>query len=55
MENSMEFPEKTKQIGHVIQQTPPGHISRQNSICKGYLHPYVHISTVYNTQDMGTT
>ena len=54
MENSMEFPEKTKQIGHVIQQTPPGHISRQNRISKRYMFPYVHNSTVQGSQNMET-
>ena len=31
----------------------PGHISRQNKLqLKSYMHPYVHCSTIHNSQDM---
>ena len=30
-------------------------ISRQNSNPKRYMHPYVHSSTIYSSQDMETT
>ena len=30
----------------------PGYISREKYGLKGYLHPSVHCSTVYNSQDM---
>ena len=33
----------------------PGHISRENHNSKSYMHPNVHCSTVYNSQDMETT
>ena len=33
----------------------PGHISKENHGLKGYMHPSVHYSTVYNSQDMEAT
>ena len=33
----------------------PGHISGENHNLKRYLHPNVHCSTVYNSQDMEAT
>ena len=33
----------------------PGHISREKHDLKGYMHPNVHCSTVYNSQDMEAT
>ena len=33
----------------------PGHISRENYKLKRYSHPYVHSSTIYNSQDMEAT
>ena len=33
----------------------PGHISRQNFHWIRYMHPYVHCSTICNSQDMETT
>jgi len=30
----------------------PGHVSEENHDPKGYMHPGVHCSTVYNSQDM---
>ena len=46
------FHKKLKQIGHVIQQPPPEHISRQNHISKIYMFPYVHNSTVQGSQNI---
>ena len=33
----------------------PGHISREKHGLKKYMHPNVHFSTVYNSQDMEAT
>ena len=33
----------------------PGHISRENHNLKRHMHPNVHSSTIYNSQDMETT
>ena len=33
----------------------PVHISRENSNLKRYIHPSIHCSTIYNSQDMETT
>ena len=33
----------------------PGYILQQNYNLKGYIHPYIHNSTIYNIQDMETT
>ena len=33
----------------------PGHISRENCNSKKYMHPYVHSSTIHNSQDMEAT
>ena len=33
----------------------PGHISRENHGLKGYMHPSIHCSTVYNSQGMEAT
>ena len=33
----------------------PGHIPRQNCNSKRYMHPHVHSSTIYNSQDMETS
>ena len=39
----------------MICNPPPGHISRENSNSKRYMHPNVHCSTIYNIQDMEAT
>ena len=55
-ENSMEVSQKTKNRITVRLSNPtPGHISRQNYNSKRYIHFYVHISTIYNSQDTKTT
>ena len=33
---------------------PPGHISRQHFNSKRYMHPSVHKSTIYHSQDIET-
>ena len=33
----------------------PGHISRENHSSRRYMHPSVHCSTIYNSQDMEAT
>ena len=49
----MEVPKKTKNRVAVWFSNPtPGHISGENSNSKRYIHPYVHSSTVYNSQNM---
>ena len=56
MENSMEVPQKTKNwVAIWSNNSTPGHIPRQNYNSKRYMHPYVHGSTIYNSQDMETT
>ena len=56
MENSMEVSQKTTNRATILSSNPtPGHIPRQNYNLKGYMHPYVHSSTIYNSQDMETT
>ena len=33
----------------------PGHVFRENSHLKRYMHPNVHCSTIHNSQDMEAT
>ena len=52
-ENSMEVPQKSKNRITIWSSNPtPGHIFRQNYKSKQYMHPYVHSSTIPNSQDM---
>ena len=39
----------------MIQQSHSWHISGQNYNSERYMHPYVHSSTIHNSQDMETT
>ena len=56
MESSMEVPPKTKNRVAVWFCNPtPGHIPRQSYNSKRYMYPYVHSSTIHNSQDMETT
>ena len=56
MENTMEVPQKTKNSITIWFSNPtPEHISIQNSNPKRYMHPYVHSSTIHNSQNMDTT
>ena len=53
MENSMEIPLKTKNIATICSSNlTPGHISGGNHNLKRYMHPNVHRTTIYNSQDM---
>ena len=55
MKNSMKAPLKTKTKATILFSTPtPGHISRENHKLKRCIHPNVHCSTIYNSQDLGT-
>ena len=51
----MEIPQKTKNRIIIWSSSPtPGHIPRQNYNSKRYMHPYVHSSSIHNSQDMET-
>ena len=53
MENSKEVPQKTKYRTTVWpSNSTPGHIPGQNIHWKRHMHPYVHSSTIHNSQDM---
>ena len=52
-ENSLECLLKTKNKIAVWSSNPTaGHTSEENYNLKRCMHPYVHSSTVYNSQDM---
>ena len=56
MENSMEVPQKIKNRVTIGPSNPtPGRISRENYNSKRHMHPYIHSSAMYNSQDMETT
>ena len=56
MENSMEVPLKTKNRVTIWPCDPTsGHKPREKHGPKGYMHPKVHCSTVYSSQDMEAT
>ena len=56
MKNSMEVPSKTKYKTIIQSSNPtPGPISRENHNLKRYMHPDVHCSAIYNSQDMEAT
>ena len=56
MENSMEVPQKTENRTTIWSNNPTlGHVSGQKYNLKRYMHPYVHSSNIYNSQDMETT
>ena len=47
------FLKKTKHTATIGSSNPTsGHISRENHNSKRYMHPNVHCSTIYNSQDM---
>ena len=51
MENSMEFPQKTKNRVTIWSRNPtPGHIATWNYNLKRYMHSCTHSSTVYNSK-----
>ena len=50
------FLKKTKHRTTIWLSNPtPGHIIRENHYSNRYMHPSVHCSTIYNSQDMETT
>ena len=54
--NSMKDPQKAKNRSTIWSRNPtPGCISRENHNSKRHIHPNVHCSTIYNSQDMETT
>ena len=54
--NIMPVPQKTKNSYLIWSSNPiSGHIPRQNCNSKRYMHPYVHSSSIHNSQDMETT
>ena len=56
MENSIEVAWKTEnRVAIWSSNLTPGHISRWNYNSKRNTHPYVHSSTIHNTQDVETT
>ena len=58
MENSMEVPQNTKERATIGSSNPtPRYISKENknNNSERYMHPNVHCSTIYNSQDMEAT
>ena len=56
IQNSMEVPEETKNTATKWSSNPTsGHIPRENYNSKRYMHPSVHCSTIYNSQDIEAT
>ena len=52
----MEVPQKTKYRTTILSSNPtPRHIFRENHNSKRYMHPSVHCSTLYNSQDLEAT
>ena len=53
MENSKEFPSKSRNRATVWSSNPTsGHISGEHHNLKGYMHPTIHCSNIYNNQGM---
>ena len=51
VENSMEDPQKTKSRITLYSSNPtPGHIYAQNHTPKKDMYPYIHSSTIHNSQ-----
>ena len=56
MENSMEVPEKIKNIIPVwFCNSSSGHIARENYNLERYMHPCVQSRTIYSSQYMEAT
>ena len=52
----MEVPQKTKNGVTIWFSKPiPGNTSRENNNLKKYIHPNIHSSAIYNSQDMKAT
>ena len=52
MEKRMEDPQKEKTVAIHSNDCTPEHICRQNSNLERHVHPTVHWSTIYYSQDM---
>ena len=55
IENSMEVPQKTKIELSSDPAIPLLGIYPDKTITQRYMHPYIHSSTIHNSQDMETT
>ena len=56
MEQCVEGPQKAKNRIAIRSSNPiPGHISGQNYNLKRYIHPYIHSSIIYYSQDIETS
>ena len=56
VENNMEGPQKTKYRTTIWSKNPTlGYVSGENHNLKRYIHPSVHGSTTYDSQDMEIT
>ena len=56
MENSMEFPQNTKNRATIWSSNPtPGHISQENHNLKRCMYLNIHCNTIRNSQDMEAT
>ena len=54
----MVIPQKIRnRTNYAIQQSTPGYLYEvnKNTSLKKYIHPSVHCSTIYNSQDMKVT
>ena len=51
MKNSMEVPQKTKNRTRSSNPTT-GHLSEENHNSERYMKPTVHLTTIYNSQDI---
>ena len=52
----MDIPQKTKNKAAEWPSNPTlGHLSRENSNSKRYMHPNVHCSTINNSHDTEVT
>ena len=52
MENCMEVASTKYRATIQLFNTTPGHVSGKTQGSKGYMHPSVHCTAVYNSQDM---
>ena len=55
MENNMEVPQKKQKIELAYDPSIPSWAYVENHIKKKYLHPNIHCSTIYNSQDKAVT
>ena len=57
VEDSKEVPPTKKQTHHMIQDSTPGYISKENenASLKRYMHSHIHNSIIYNSQYVEAT